>query len=159
MHKKVMSKDCLTIYTWGNRRRIQCPYPTSQSFNACKIQGKIVDHDLSSVDGRQTTLQREYMGWVTFRQELASIVDYVQEHPEWNSIDIFCPGGRHRSVALAEQVAIWLRGQGIHVYLKHVELESQYKTTKRKRQRQRQQARKQKITNQMDFSIPVEVND
>ena len=47
---------------------------------------------------------------------------YVDEGKAYLRVGIGCTGGRHRSVAVAERLAAWLRGQGLPVELAHREL-------------------------------------
>ncbi|MEO0034454.1 MAG: hypothetical protein RLZZ501_477 [Pseudomonadota bacterium] len=48
---------------------------------------------------------------------------FAAEGKSYLTIAIGCTGGRHRSVAVAERVAAWLRGRGERVDLRHRELE------------------------------------
>ena len=48
---------------------------------------------------------------------------FAAEGKSYLTIAIGCTGGRHRSVAVAEQVAAWVRRQGKRVDLRHRELE------------------------------------
>ena len=44
---------------------------------------------------------------------------YIREGKSYLTIAIGCTGGRHRSVAVAEELAEWLRGAGRSVTLSH----------------------------------------
>lgn len=48
---------------------------------------------------------------------------FVAEGKSYLTIAIGCTGGRHRSVHVAERLAQWLREMGIHVELRHRELD------------------------------------
>ena len=47
---------------------------------------------------------------------------YREEGKSYVSIGIGCTGGRHRSVALAEEMASWLVGRGYHATVRHRDL-------------------------------------
>lgn len=48
---------------------------------------------------------------------------YVDEGKSVLTIAFGCTGGRHRSVAIAEQVAAWMRGRGLEPLLRHRDVE------------------------------------
>ena len=48
---------------------------------------------------------------------------YREEGKSYVSIGIGCTGGRHRSVALAEDVGEWLLGEGHHTTIRHRDIE------------------------------------
>lgn len=48
---------------------------------------------------------------------------YVDEGKSVLTIAFGCTGGRHRSVAIAEQIATWMRGRGLEPLLRHRDVE------------------------------------
>ena len=48
---------------------------------------------------------------------------FAAEGKSYLTIAVGCTGGRHRSVAIAERIASWLKGQGGRVELRHRELD------------------------------------
>ncbi|MGB3412061.1 MAG: RNase adapter RapZ [Microthrixaceae bacterium] len=48
---------------------------------------------------------------------------YVDEGKSVLTIAFGCTGGRHRSVAIAEQIAAWMRGRGLEPLLRHRDVE------------------------------------
>ena len=48
---------------------------------------------------------------------------YQEEGKSYVSIGIGCTGGRHRSVALAEELAGWLSGRGYHATVRHRDID------------------------------------
>ncbi|MEO5374825.1 MAG: RNase adapter RapZ [Alphaproteobacteria bacterium] len=48
---------------------------------------------------------------------------YQAEGKSYLTIAMGCTGGRHRSVFVAERLAVWLRGRGVQVELRHRELD------------------------------------
>jgi UPF0042 nucleotide-binding protein len=68
------------------------------------------------------TVFTEFMDSVTRLLE-PLLPRFAAEGKSYLTIAIGCTGGRHRSVAVAERIAAWLRGRGSLVELRHRELD------------------------------------
>lgn len=71
-------------------------------------------------------------GYDAFFSALTGLLDlllprYDREGKRYLTIAIGCTGGQHRSVYVAEQIALWLRGRGLNVDVLHRELEREDK--------------------------------
>lgn len=67
----------------------------------------------------------ETLKWLDLRLDLLDFIlpFYVREGKVRLTLAVGCTGGRHRSVALAEELAIRLREKGFHVLIKHRDID------------------------------------
>ncbi len=89
------------------------------------------NEDLREHDGRESSVQQ----WLTeqpitdvayeqLRAFLATAIPgYLHEGRAYLNLALGCTGGKHRSVAMAERFAAWLRSEGYTVRLRHRELD------------------------------------
>lgn len=50
---------------------------------------------------------------------IEAAMTYHDPRQEMVEVGVYCKGGRHRSVAIAEEVAVWLRARGIQTEIEH----------------------------------------
>ena len=89
------------------------------------------NEELREHDGRESSVQQ----WLTeqpitdvayeqLRAFLATAIPgYLHEGRAYLNLALGCTGGKHRSVAMAERFAGWLRSEGYTVRLRHRELD------------------------------------
>ena len=89
------------------------------------------NEELREHDGRESSVQQ----WLTeqpitdvayeqLRAFLATAIPgYLHEGRAYLNLALGCTGGKHRSVAMAERFAAWLRSEGYTVRLRHRELD------------------------------------
>ena len=88
------------------------PYWVPELRNLIGTDQKVREHVMSLADARGF-LER-------LREMLVFLIPrYRQEGKSYVSIGIGCTGGRHRSVALAEELGDWLRDQNHHPAVRH----------------------------------------
>lgn len=88
------------------------PYWVPELRNLIGTDRRVREHVMSLADARGF-LER-------LREMLVFLIPrYRQEGKSYVSIGIGCTGGRHRSVALAEELGDWLRGQNHHPAVRH----------------------------------------
>lgn len=88
------------------------PYWVPELRNLIGTDRRVREHVMSLEDARGF-LER-------LREMLVFLIPrYRQEGKSYVSIGIGCTGGRHRSVALAEELGDWLRGQNHHPAVRH----------------------------------------
>ena len=83
--------------------------------------------DLRPLTGRDEPVRRHVLthedaeGFLDRVRDLLSFLvpRYREEGKSYVSIGIGCTGGRHRSVAMAEELGSWLAGQGYHATVRH----------------------------------------
>ena len=89
------------------------------------------NEDLREHDGRENSVQ-QWLGdqpitdvaYEQLRSFLATAIPgYLHEGRAYLNLALGCTGGKHRSVAMAERFAAWLRGEGYTVRLRHRELD------------------------------------
>ena len=88
--------------------------------------------ELREHDGREAAVQQWLaeqpitdVAYEQFRSFLATVIPgYLHEGRAYLNLAMGCTGGKHRSVAMAERYAAWLRGEGYTVRLRHRELEA-----------------------------------
>jgi len=90
--------------------------------------------ELAALTGRDKEVQSYFAAQDDVEQTRARLCDWIgfiwprlrKERKRYFTLAIGCSGGRHRSVYMAEQVAGWIREQGIATpLLKHRELQSE----------------------------------
>ncbi len=87
--------------------------------------------ELRPLTGHSESVQRHVFsngdaaGFLDRIQDLLAFLvpRYREEGKSYVSIGIGCTGGRHRSVALAEQLRSWLAGRGYHATVRHRDLD------------------------------------
>ena len=83
--------------------------------------------ELRLLTGRNGAVRRHVLSHgdaVEFLDRLGDLLSFLvprfrQEGKSYVSIGIGCTGGRHRSVAIAEELGSWLTGQGYHATVRH----------------------------------------
>lgn len=119
----------ITIITWGNKKRKQCPIRVHKNWNVTGISDRKPRHlDLAHLDGRHKELQEFISKQHKFDTYVENIMKFITETLDKNPnlptlfVGVNCHKGRHRSVATAEIIARNLRELGLHVNIIHAEL-------------------------------------
>jgi predicted protein tyrosine phosphatase len=76
--------------------------------------------NLRKSNGKMKKFREGFMKIPKFIQFVDKVFDEVTNHPEWETISIYCEMGRHRSASAAEIVARKLRLVGRRSHVKHL---------------------------------------
>ena len=87
--------------------------------------------ELRPLTGRNVAVRRHVLSNEDAKEFLDRVHDllsflvprYREEGKSYVSIGIGCTGGRHRSVALAEELGSWLAGRGYHATVRHRDMD------------------------------------
>src|SRR3712207_944070 len=69
--------------------------------------------------------QKDTIAYMEKVRELleVSLPGFINEGKQYLTVAIGCTGGKHRSVALTEELAAWLREEGYNVHVTHRDVE------------------------------------
>jgi UPF0042 nucleotide-binding protein len=89
------------------------------------------EQDLRSLTGKEASVSKyvlESERGQSFLERLQDFLGYLlplydHEGKAYVTVGVGCTGGRHRSVAVAEELAGWMRGLGREVNLTHRDVE------------------------------------
>lgn len=109
----------LTVMSFGFKYGI--PVDADMVFDARFLPNPFWDEDLRPLSGRDAAVSERVIGDVNAQEFLAHVVDllgtvrdgYLREGKRFGTVAIGCTGGKHRSVALVEEVIQRLDDVGI----------------------------------------------
>ena len=125
--------DCapgMAIFVTSFAYRAGLPREADLVFDVRFLANPHYQADLRELDGRDPRVAAYVEGdpaYSAFFDRLTGMLgpllpSYEREGKSYLTVAIGCTGGRHRSVAVAERLAAWLRGLGRRVDLSHREL-------------------------------------
>ncbi|MCU0231046.1 MAG: RNase adaptor protein RapZ, partial [Acidobacteria bacterium] len=107
------------------------PREADMVFDARFLPNPYFKPELRGKDGRDEVVA-EYLeqqaGYREFAERVEGLLEFVMprfigEGKSYFTLGIGCTGGRHRSVALAERLASWLRTAGFHATATHRDID------------------------------------
>lgn len=107
------------------------PREADMVFDARFLPNPYFKPDLRSKDGRDGAVSgylEQQAGYREFAERVEELLGFVMprfvgEGKSYFTLGIGCTGGRHRSVALAERLAAWLRGAGYQATVTHRDID------------------------------------
>ncbi len=123
----------IKLKSFGRKERKTSSPSAAFSFDARFLANPHSHGDLRNLDGRDIkvrdfVMMRDNCAGEIFAENIASIAESVAKVGTKNGyttqpiFEVFCYGGKHRSVAIVEQVAKLLKSRGISTGIKHMEL-------------------------------------
>ncbi|HVI51190.1 MAG TPA: RNase adapter RapZ [Candidatus Sulfotelmatobacter sp.] len=130
-HFALDHKPGLVVFVTSFSYRRGLPREADLVFDARFLSNPHYDPALRPLTGRDEPVVRHIErdpGYDAFFAALTGLIGpllprFAAEGKSYLTIAIGCTGGRHRSVALAERLTLWLRKNGQSVDLRHRELE------------------------------------
>lgn len=124
-------KPGLLVFVTSFSYRRGLPREADLVFDARFLSNPHYDPVLRPLTGRDEAVVRHIQrdpGYNDFFASLTGLIGpllprFAAEGKSYLTIAVGCTGGRHRSVALAERLTLWLRENGQNVGLRHRELE------------------------------------
>ena len=107
------------------------PREADMVFDARFLPNPYFKPELRGKDGRDEAVSsylEQQAGYREFAERVEDLLEFVMprfvgEGKSYFTLGIGCTGGRHRSVALAERLAAWLRGAGYQATVTHRDLD------------------------------------
>jgi UPF0042 nucleotide-binding protein len=130
-HFQLASKPALVVFVISFSYRQGLPREADLVFDARFLDNPFYVPELKPLTGRDVKTV-EYVegdpGFPQFFEALTALLGpllprFAAEGKSYLTIAVGCTGGRHRSVVIAEKLAVWLRERGQRVDLRHRELE------------------------------------
>jgi len=130
-HFGLDSKPALGVFVTSFSYRRGLPREADLVFDARFLINPHYVPELRGLTGRDEAVRSYVEADAGFSQFFAALTDllgpllprFAAEGKSYLTIAVGCTGGRHRSVAIAEKLAQWLRDRGQNVDLRHRELE------------------------------------
>jgi len=118
-------KVVISLVSFGFKRGV--PIDSDLVFDARFLPNPHWDAELRPLDGRAASVNDFVMGHpgsIAYLAAIEQVVDivsagYLSDGKRYLTVAIGCTGGRHRSVALVENLATRLVGPGIETYVYH----------------------------------------
>ncbi|MFF4777590.1 hypothetical protein ACFY05_32505 [Microtetraspora fusca] len=113
LHGPAPAEDALTVdLTRALRNPPDDPAVRDRLINLTGLDREVRQYVMDTPGARQIVQE-------TAERTLAQLRHYADPKFFLVNLHIYCQGGRHRSVAVAEEVASWLRAEGVGVDIEH----------------------------------------
>jgi RNase adaptor protein for sRNA GlmZ degradation len=113
LHHDAPTGDAITVdLTTALRNPPEDPAVREQMIAANGLDKVVRDYVLAT-PGARSIIE------ATAARTLAMLTGYAEPRGQLVRVHVYCQGGRHRSVVVAEETAAWLRAKGIGVEVEH----------------------------------------